>query len=110
MNLDDPPFLAVGTEVSAKYKGAFCEAKIRKISKIVKCKVRKYSIIKYFYFKTIILYSNVYFFIKVQYSNGISAFVTDDVVKGPLKVIHYNLYNIQIFYFTLHYILIYTFC
>ncbi|KAE9524346.1 hypothetical protein AGLY_015385 [Aphis glycines] len=60
VNLDDPPFLAVGTEVSAKYKGAFCEAKIRKISKIVKC--------------------------KVQYSNGISAFVTDDAVKGPLKV------------------------
>ncbi|XP_025196742.1 AT-rich interactive domain-containing protein 4B-like isoform X3 [Melanaphis sacchari] len=60
VNLDDPPFLAVGTEVSAKYKGAFCEAKIRKISKTVKC--------------------------KVQYSNGISAFVTDDVVKGQLKV------------------------
>ncbi|XP_060843777.1 AT-rich interactive domain-containing protein 4A-like isoform X3 [Rhopalosiphum padi] len=60
VNLDDPPFLAVGTEVSAKYKGAFCEAKIRKISKIVKC--------------------------KVQYSNGISAFVTDDAVKGQLKV------------------------
>lgn len=39
MNLDEPHFLAVGTEVSAKYKGAFCEAKIRKISKNVKCKV-----------------------------------------------------------------------
>lgn len=49
------------------------------------------------------------FFIKVQYSNGLSAFVTDDAVKGPLKVIHYNLYNIQAFYLTLHYILIYTF-
>jgi len=30
----------VGTDVSAKYKGAFCEAKIRKISRHVKCKVR----------------------------------------------------------------------
>ncbi|KAL4135552.1 hypothetical protein QTP88_007156 [Uroleucon formosanum] len=60
VNLDEPPFLAVGTEVSAKYKGAFCEAKIRKISKTVKC--------------------------KVQYSNGISTFVTDDAVKGQLKV------------------------
>lgn len=39
MNVDEPHFLAVGTEVSAKYKGAFCEAKIRKVSKNVKCKV-----------------------------------------------------------------------
>lgn len=36
---DDPPFLSVGTEVSAKYKGAFCEAKIRKVVKSVKCKI-----------------------------------------------------------------------
>ncbi|KAG8247191.1 AT-rich interactive domain-containing protein [Homalodisca vitripennis] len=36
---DDPPYLAVGTEVSAKYKGAFCEAKVRKIVRSVKCKV-----------------------------------------------------------------------
>lgn len=38
-NLDEPAFLSVGTEVSAKYKGAFCEAKIKKITKLVKCKV-----------------------------------------------------------------------
>ena len=36
---DDPPFLSVGTEVSAKYKGAFCEAKVRKVVKSIKCKV-----------------------------------------------------------------------
>ncbi|KAK3093694.1 hypothetical protein FSP39_018994 [Pinctada imbricata] len=36
---DDPPFLPVGTEVSAKYRGAFCEAKVKKIVKSVKCKV-----------------------------------------------------------------------
>ncbi|XP_016663267.1 AT-rich interactive domain-containing protein 4B-like isoform X2 [Acyrthosiphon pisum] len=60
VNMDEPPFLSVGTEVSAKFKGAFCEAKIRKISKSVKC--------------------------KVQYSNGISTFITDDAVKGQLKV------------------------
>jgi hypothetical protein len=36
---DDPPYLAVGTEVSAKYKGAFCEAKVRKVIRSVKCKV-----------------------------------------------------------------------
>nr|CAD7461519.1 unnamed protein product [Timema tahoe] len=35
---DDPPYLAVGTEVSAKYKGAFCEAKVRKVVRSVKCK------------------------------------------------------------------------
>uniref|UniRef100_A0A0N5A9M5 Tudor domain-containing protein n=1 Tax=Syphacia muris TaxID=451379 RepID=A0A0N5A9M5_9BILA len=29
----------VGTEVSAKFKGAFCEAKIKRFSKSVKCKV-----------------------------------------------------------------------
>ncbi|CAL1675970.1 unnamed protein product [Lasius platythorax] len=36
---DDPPSLSVGTEVSAKYKGAFCEAKIRKVVRLVKCRV-----------------------------------------------------------------------
>ncbi|KAL4154109.1 hypothetical protein QTP88_001942 [Uroleucon formosanum] len=59
VNLDESPFLTVGTEVSAKFKGAFCKAKIKKISKSVKC--------------------------KVQYSNRISAFITDDTVKGQLK-------------------------
>lgn len=37
---DDPPFLPVGTDVSAKYKGAFCEAKVRKVVRNIKCKVR----------------------------------------------------------------------
>lgn len=37
---DDPPFLPVGTDVSAKYKGAFCEAKIKKVVRNIKCKVR----------------------------------------------------------------------
>ena len=36
---DDPPFLSVGTEVSAKYKGAFCEAKVNKVHKCIKIKV-----------------------------------------------------------------------
>ena len=31
--------LPVGTEVSAKYKGAFCEAKVKKVNRIVVCKV-----------------------------------------------------------------------
>lgn len=37
--VDDPPYLTVGTEVSAKYKGAFCEAKVRKVVRNIKCKV-----------------------------------------------------------------------
>lgn len=37
--VDDPPYLSVGTEVSAKYKGAFCEAKVRKVVRNIKCKV-----------------------------------------------------------------------
>ncbi|WKY10588.1 hypothetical protein Q1695_002725 [Nippostrongylus brasiliensis] len=39
MQSDDPAFLPAGTEVSAKFKGAFCEAKIKKLCKSVKCKV-----------------------------------------------------------------------
>ena len=31
--------MAIGTEVSAKYKGAFCEAKVRRVDKEVKCRV-----------------------------------------------------------------------
>lgn len=31
--------MTVGTEVSAKYKGAFCEAKVRKVVRNIKCKV-----------------------------------------------------------------------
>ena len=35
----DPAYLAIGTEVSAKYKGAFCEARVRKVDKEVKVRV-----------------------------------------------------------------------
>ena len=38
---DDPPFLSVGTEVSAKYRGAFCEATVKVAKKQVKCKVQQ---------------------------------------------------------------------
>lgn len=31
--------MAIGTQVSAKYKGAFCEAKIRSVEKLVKVRV-----------------------------------------------------------------------
>ena|SRR6218665_967564 len=37
--MDEPVVLPIGTEVSAKYKGAFCEAKIKKIARFVRCKV-----------------------------------------------------------------------
>lgn len=36
---EEPPYLTVGTDVSAKYKGAFCEAKITDVSKHVKLRV-----------------------------------------------------------------------
>ena len=36
---EEPIVLPLGTEVSAKYRGAFCEAKIKKIIKCVKCRV-----------------------------------------------------------------------
>jgi len=39
MQSDELASLPVGTEVSAKYKGAFCEAKVKKVHRQVKCKV-----------------------------------------------------------------------
>jgi hypothetical protein len=39
LTADEPPVLPIGTDVSAKYKGAFCEAKIKKMSRYVKCKL-----------------------------------------------------------------------
>jgi len=36
---EEPPYLTVGTDVSAKYKGAFCEAKITDVNKHVKLRV-----------------------------------------------------------------------
>lgn len=58
---EEPPYLAVGTDVSAKYKGAFCEAKIKKVIRSVKC--------------------------KVTFKNNLgSVTVPDDQVKGTLRV------------------------
>lgn len=37
---DEPAHLTVGTDVSAKYRGAFCEAKIKTVKRMVKVKVR----------------------------------------------------------------------
>uniref|UniRef100_A0A0K8R4F9 Putative dna-binding bright/brcaa1/rbp1 n=1 Tax=Ixodes ricinus TaxID=34613 RepID=A0A0K8R4F9_IXORI len=39
MASDEPLYLTVGTDVSAKYRGAFCEAKIKKVNRMVKCRV-----------------------------------------------------------------------
>lgn len=61
MTGDEPPYLAVGTEVSAKYRGAFCEAKVKKLVRSVKCKV-------------------------VLKDSQIPMMVTDDQLKGILKV------------------------
>ncbi|CAG2106219.1 unnamed protein product [Medioppia subpectinata] len=39
LTADEPPVLPIGTDVSAKYKGAFCEAKIKRLTRAVKCKL-----------------------------------------------------------------------
>ncbi|XP_041106764.1 AT-rich interactive domain-containing protein 4B-like isoform X2 [Polyodon spathula] len=59
--IDEPPYLTVGTDVSAKYRGAFCEAKIKTAKRLVKVKVT---------FK----------------QDSSSREVQDDHIKGPLKV------------------------
>uniref|UniRef100_A0A8C4ZR74 AT-rich interaction domain 4B n=1 Tax=Gadus morhua TaxID=8049 RepID=A0A8C4ZR74_GADMO len=59
--LDEPPYLTVGTDVSAKYRGAFCEAKIKMAKRLVKAKVT----------------------FKPDLS---TAEVQDEHIKGPLKV------------------------
>ncbi|KAJ8392456.1 hypothetical protein AAFF_G00075810 [Aldrovandia affinis] len=60
--LEEPPYLIVGTDVSAnKYRGAFCEAKIKTAKKLVKAKVT---------FK----------------QDSSTAEVHDEHIRGPLKV------------------------
>ncbi|KAJ8250164.1 hypothetical protein COCON_G00220860 [Conger conger] len=59
--LDEPPYLTVGTDVSAKYRGAFCEAKIKTAKRLVKAKVT----------------------FKPDCSTGE---VHDEHIRGPLKV------------------------
>ncbi|XP_041351844.1 AT-rich interactive domain-containing protein 4B-like isoform X2 [Gigantopelta aegis] len=61
MAAHEPAVLSVGTDVSAKYRGAFCEAKVRKVVKNVKCKV-------------------------ILKEAQTSLIVTDEFIKGPLKV------------------------
>lgn len=59
--LEEPPYLTVGTDVSAKYRGAFCEAKIKTAKRLVKAKVT---------FKP----------------DGSTAVVHDEHIRGLLKV------------------------
>lgn len=59
--LEEPPYLTVGTDVSAKYRGAFCEAKIKTAKRLVKAKVT---------FKP----------------DASTAEVHDEHIRGPLKV------------------------
>ncbi|CAK6983066.1 hypothetical protein LDENG_00256750%2C partial, partial [Scomber scombrus] len=57
---DEPAYLSVGTDVSAKYRGAFCEAKIKTVKRMVKVKVN-------------------------LKGDSTSQVVQDDQVKGPLR-------------------------
>ncbi|KAK7880643.1 hypothetical protein WMY93_032721 [Mugilogobius chulae] len=59
--VEEPAYLTVGTDVSAKYRGAFCEAKIKTVKRLVKVKVN-------------------------LKSEGTSQVVHDDQVKGQLRV------------------------
>ncbi|NXN94163.1 ARI4A protein, partial [Rhinopomastus cyanomelas] len=59
--VDEPAYLTVGTDVSAKYRGAFCEAKIKTVKRLVKVKV-------------------------VLKGDSSTHLVQDDQVKGPLRV------------------------
>uniref|UniRef100_A0A8C5KV70 AT-rich interactive domain-containing protein 4A n=1 Tax=Jaculus jaculus TaxID=51337 RepID=A0A8C5KV70_JACJA len=56
-----PAYLTVGTDVSAKYRGAFCEAKIKTVKRLVKVKV-------------------------LLKQDNTTQLVQDDQVKGPLRV------------------------
>ncbi|XP_061551900.1 AT-rich interactive domain-containing protein 4A isoform X2 [Phycodurus eques] len=58
---DEPAYLTVGTDVSAKYRGAFCEAKIKIVKRLVKVKV-------------------------TLKGDSTSQVVHDDQVKGALRV------------------------
>ncbi|XP_073441796.1 AT-rich interactive domain-containing protein 4A isoform X3 [Dendrobates tinctorius] len=58
---DEPAYLTVGTDVSAKYRGAFCEAKIKTVKRLVKVKV-------------------------TLKQDSSSQLVQDDQVKGALRV------------------------
>lgn len=77
----------MGTDVSAKYKGAFCEAKVKKVVRNIKCKVSNYFIqlsgIPVFYLssKLILIMS-----LQVTLKAGGSITVNDDVIKGTLRI------------------------
>ncbi|XP_038612092.1 AT-rich interactive domain-containing protein 4A [Tachyglossus aculeatus] len=58
---EEPAYLTVGTDVSAKYRGAFCEAKIKTVKRLVKVKV-------------------------ILKQDNSTQLVQDDQVKGPLRV------------------------
>ncbi|XP_071405693.1 AT-rich interactive domain-containing protein 4B isoform X3 [Pithys albifrons albifrons] len=65
--IDEPPYLTVGTDVSAKYRGAFCEAKIKTAKRLVKVKL------------------NYVFQVTFRHDSS-TVEVQDDHIKGPLKV------------------------
>ena len=73
---EDPPYLTVGTEVSAKYRGAFCEATIKVAKKLVKCKVSGG--------EAFLHVPNPFF--QVSYGKGQSALLSHDQISGHLKV------------------------
>uniref|UniRef100_A0AAR2J7G3 ARID domain-containing protein n=1 Tax=Pygocentrus nattereri TaxID=42514 RepID=A0AAR2J7G3_PYGNA len=53
---DEPAYLTVGTDVSAKYRGAFCEAKIKTVKRMVKVKVNYNDTLLYIMVYVIFMY------------------------------------------------------
>uniref|UniRef100_A0A2S2NDH2 AT-rich interactive domain-containing protein 4A n=1 Tax=Schizaphis graminum TaxID=13262 RepID=A0A2S2NDH2_SCHGA len=94
VNSNEPLILAVGTEVCIKSKGAFCEAKIEKISENYKCKVQQYAdkISKSYTGRP------VKGQLKVGANIALRCQDTNDIVQGKiLKVQDYSDYTIELY-------------
>ena len=86
---EEPPYLTVGTDVSAKYRGAFCEAKVKKVTRIVKCKVNFKGGLSLRRIERGVVErrrSRLMVDVNLLGPNGGPCIVTDDNVKGPLII------------------------
>ena len=96
--MEEPPYLAEGTEVSAKYRGAFCEASIKSVKKLVKCKVIAFHkvtnecrllVVNFILYCVVMDFVSGWFLFKVNFENGGgNSTVTDDCIIGEVKVMY----------------------
>ncbi len=59
----------MGTEVSAKYKGAFCEAKVKKVMRQVKCRVTFKQVNITFVLRSLVSFFIFSFFFALKFSD-----------------------------------------